>query len=211
MDNTRILIADDHAFFRKGLHALLKAIPQVEVIGEASDGNEAVELALQLQPDIILMDIHMPKRSGVEATELIQQSSPHIGILMLTMLDDDESLIAAMRVGARGYLLKGADRAEVARAIAAINNGEAIFSAAIAQRLNRVFSRTERPNAFPELSEREREVLGLIGNGLSNSEIASRLHISSKTVRNHITNIFGKLDISERSEAIARAREAGLA
>lgn len=210
MDTTRILIADDHAFFRKGLRALLKAIPNLEVIGEASDGDEAVELALQLQPDIILMDIHMPRRSGIEATQLIQQSSPHIGILMLTMLEDDESLVAAMRVGARGYLLKGADRNEVARAISAISNGEAIFSPAMAQRLTRVFSRNERADPFPELSEREREVLSLIANGLANNEIAARLHISSKTVRNHITNIFAKLDVSERSEAIARAREAGL-
>lgn len=210
METTRILIADDHAFFRKGLRALLKAIPNLAVVGEASDGDEAVELALQLQPDIILMDIHMPRRSGIEATQLIQQSSPHIGILMLTMLEDDESLVAAMRVGARGYLLKGADRNEVARAISATSNGEAIFSPAMAQRLTRVFSRSERPVPFPELSEREREVLNLIANGLSNNEIAARLHISSKTVRNHITNIFAKLDVSERSEAIARAREAGL-
>jgi DNA-binding NarL/FixJ family response regulator len=210
METTRILIADDHAFFRKGLRALLKAIPNLEVIGEASDGDEAVEMALQLQPDIILMDIHMPRRSGIEATQLIQQSSPHIGILMLTMLEDDESLVAAMRVGARGYLLKGADRNEVARAISAIGNGEAIFSPAMAQRLTRVFSRNERAAPFPELSEREREVLSLIANGLANNEISARLHISSKTVRNHITNIFAKLDVSERSEAIARAREAGL-
>lgn len=210
METTRILIADDHAFFRKGLRALLKAIPNLEVVGEASDGDEALELALQLQPDIILMDIHMPRRSGIEATQQIQQSCPHIGILMLTMLEDDESLVAAMRVGARGYLLKGADRNEVARAISAASNGEAIFSPAMAQRLTRVFSRSERAQPFPELSEREREVLSLIASGLSNNEIAARLHISSKTVRNHVTNIFGKLEVSERSEAIARAREAGL-
>ncbi len=212
-DKIRVLIADDHAYFRKGLRALLQAIPEVEVVGEAADGNEAIEQALALQPDVILMDIHMPNRSGVEAAEQIIQSSPHIGILMLTMLEGDESVVAAMRVGARGYLLKGADRAEIARAISAISNGEAIFSPTIAQRLSQVFMRSSRPLElpFPELSEREREVLTLIARGLSNSEIAARLHISGKTVRNHITNIFAKLDVTDRSEAISQARAAGLA
>jgi DNA-binding NarL/FixJ family response regulator len=212
MDKIRVLIADDHAYFRKGLRALLKAIPDVEVVGEAADGDEAVELTIAHQPDVILMDIHMPNRNGVEATRQVLQMSPHIGILMLTMLEDDEFVAAAMRVGARGYLLKGADRAEIARAINAVSNGEAIFSPAIAQRLMHVFTRAERPDAqaFPELSEREREVLGLIARGHSNTEIAARLHISGKTVRNHITNIFAKLHVTERSEAIARARAGGL-
>lgn len=213
MELTRVLIADDHAYFRKGLRALLKAIPEVEVVGEAADGNEAVEMAMALQPDIILMDIHMPHRNGAEATQEVLRTSPHIGILMLTMLEDDEFVFAAMRMGARGYLLKGADRAEIARAIKAVSNGEAIFSPAIAQRLMHIFTRAERPAAhvFPELSEREREVLELIARGLSNSEIAARLHISGKTVRNHITNIFAKLQVADRSEAIARARAEGLA
>jgi DNA-binding NarL/FixJ family response regulator len=212
MDKIRVLIADDHAYFRKGLRALLKAIPEVEVVGEAADGVEAVDLAMSQQPDIILMDVHMPNRSGVEATQQVLQSSPHIGVLMLTMLEDDEFVVAAMRVGARGYLLKGADRAEIARAIKAVGNGEAIFSPAIAQRLTHMFTRAERSAAqvFPELSDREREVLGLIARGHSNSEIAARLHISGKTVRNHITNIFAKLQVADRSEAIARARAGGL-
>jgi DNA-binding NarL/FixJ family response regulator len=212
MDLIRVLIADDHAYFRKGLRALLRLIPEVEVMGEAVDGREAIEQATTLQPDLILMDLHMPLCNGLEATEQILRMSPHIGILMLTMVEEDESLFAAMRAGARGYLLKGADRVELARAIKAVSNGEAIFSPAMAQRLSGFFSQAHRyaAPAFPELSEREREVLALIGRGLSNGEIAARLHISGKTVRNHITNIFAKLEVSERSEAIARARAGGL-
>jgi DNA-binding NarL/FixJ family response regulator len=212
MDKIRILIADDHAYFRKGLRALLKAIPNVEVVGEAADGDEVVELTIAHQPDVILMDIHMPNRNGVEATRQVLQMSPHIGILMLTMLEDDEFVAAAMRVGARGYLLKGADRAEIARAINAVSNGEAIFSPTIAHRLTHFFTAVKRSAAqpFPELSDREREVLGLIARGHSNTEIAARLHISGKTVRNHITNIFAKLHVADRSEAISRARAGGL-
>jgi DNA-binding NarL/FixJ family response regulator len=212
MEQIRVLIVDDHAYFRKGLCALLKLIPEVQVVGEAADGDEAIAAADRLQPDLILMDMHMPGRGGLAATEEILRTSPHIGVLMLTMVEDDESLFAAMRVGARGYVLKGADRVELGRAIRAVRNGEAIFSPTMAQRLAGFFSQP-RPSvapAFPELSEREREVLALIGQGLSNSEIASRLYISGKTVRNHITNIFAKLGVSERSEAIARARAAGL-
>jgi len=162
---------------------------------------------------VVLMDLHMPGRGGLVATEEILRASPHVGVLMLTMVEDDESLAAALRVGARGYVLKGADRVEIGRAIRAVRNGEAIFSPAMAQRLAGFFSQPQRPAppAFPELSEREREVLALVGQGLSNSEIAARLFISGKTVRNHITNIFAKLGVSERSEAIARARAAGLA
>jgi DNA-binding NarL/FixJ family response regulator len=213
METIRVLIADDHDYFRRGLRALLRLIPEVELVGEATNGDEAIEQAVALQPDLILMDLHMPGRSGVAATSEILRTSPHIGVLMLTMVEDDESLFAAMRVGARGYLLKGADRAELSRAIRAVSSGEAIFSPAMAQRLLTFFNQAPRPTApaFPELSEREREVLALIGRGLSNSEIALRLHISGKTVRNHITNIFAKLDVSERSEAISRARDAGLA
>ncbi len=212
MEQIRVLIADDHAYFRKGLRALLKFVPEVEVVGEAADGDEAVAQAAALQPDLILMDLHMPGCGGLGATEEILRMSPHVGVLMLTMLEDDESLFAAMRVGARGYLLKGADRVELARAIRAVRNGEAIFSPAMAQRLSSFFGQPRQPGAppFPELSEREREVLALVGRGLSNGEIAARLHISGKTVRNHITNIFAKLEVSERSEAIARARAAGL-
>lgn len=213
MEPIRVLIADDHAYFRKGLRALLKLLPDVAVVGEAVDGDDAIAQTTALQPDVVLMDLHMPGRGGLAATEEVVRSSPHISVLLLTMVADDESLAAALRVGARGYVLKGADRDELGRAIRAVRNGEAIFSPAMAQRLSELFSRPQ-PVAtppFPELSEREREVLALVGQGLSNGEIAARLVISGKTVRNHITNIFAKLDVSERSEAIARARAAGLA
>jgi DNA-binding NarL/FixJ family response regulator len=213
MDSIRILIVDDHAYFRRGLRALLKLLPEVEVVGEAADGDAAIEQTAALQPDVILMDLHMPGRSGLSATEEILRASPHVGVLLLTMVEDDESLFAALRVGARGYVLKGADRVELGRAIRAVRNGEAIFSPTMAQRLAGFFNRPQlhEAPAFPELSEREREVLALVGQGLSNGEIAARLHISGKTVRNHITNIFAKLDVNERSAAIARARAAGLA
>lgn len=213
MEPIRVLIVDDHAYFRKGLRALLKLLPEVEVVGEAGDGDEAIAQTAALQPDVILMDLHMPGRGGLAATEEILRASPHVGVLMLTMVEDDESLSAALRVGARGYVLKGADRVELGRAIRAVRNGEAIFSPAMAQRLAGFFSQPQRQAApvFPELSEREREVLALVGQGLSNGEIAARLFISGKTVRNHITNIFAKLGVGERSEAIARARAAGLA
>lgn len=213
MEPTRVLIVDDHAYFRKGLRSLLKLLPEVAVVGEAVDGDEAVAQTIALQPDVVLMDLHMPGRGGLAATEEIVQGSPHVSVLLLTMVEDDESLAAALRVGARGYVLKGADREELGRAIRAVRNGEAIFSPAMAQRLAGLFSRPQSAAAppFPELSEREREVLSLVGQGLSNGEIAARLVISGKTVRNHITNIFAKLEVSERSEAIARARAAGLA
>jgi DNA-binding NarL/FixJ family response regulator len=213
MESIRVLIVDDHAYFRKGLLALLKLIPEVEVVGEAGDGDEAIGQMAALQPDLILMDLHMPGRGGLAATEEILRTSPHVAVLMLTMVEDEESLAAALRVGARGYVLKGADRVELGRAIRAVRNGEAIFSPQMAQRLASFFSRPRQHEApaFPELSEREREVLALVGQGLSNGEIAARLVISGKTVRNHITNIFAKLGVSERSEAIARARSAGLA
>jgi DNA-binding NarL/FixJ family response regulator len=213
MEPIRVLIVDDHAYFRKGLRALLKLLPEVAVVGEAADGDEAVAQTTALQPDVVLMDLHMPGRGGLSATEELTRSSPHVGVLLLTMVEDDEALAAGLRVGARGYVLKGADREELGRAIRSVRNGEAIFSPAMAQRLAGLFSRPQRAIAppFPELSEREREVLALVGQGLSNGEIASRLVISGKTVRNHITNIFAKLGVSERSEAIARARGAGLA
>jgi DNA-binding NarL/FixJ family response regulator len=212
MTSIRLLIVDDHAFFRKGLRGLLKLVPEIEVVGEADSGAEALAQTAALQPDIILMDVQMPDVNGVEATRQVLAMSPHIGVLMLTMFDDDDSVFAAMRVGARGYLLKGADREEIARAIQAVRNGEAIFSQAIAQRLIHYFSAVHqaRPPAFPELSEREREVLELIARGHSNAQIADELSLSRKTIRNHVSNIFGKLQVADRAQAIIRARDSGL-
>ena len=212
MDPIRVMIADDHRLFREGMRALLASIPDADVIAEASSGYEATKKALEFQPDVILMDIQMPDLNGIEATRKILASSPHIGILMLTMYDDDESVFTAMRAGAKGYILKGADQAELLRAIQAVSSGEALFSASIASKLIRFFSapRPDLPiNAFPDLTEREREILGLIARGRSNTDIAKSLDISSKTVRNHVSNIFSKLQVVDRATAIARAHEAG--
>ena len=214
MDTIRVLIADDHAAFRKGLRGMLSLVPEVEVVGEAAGGLEAVSQTSALQPDVILMDVQMPDLNGIDATQRVLAMSPHIGVLMLTMFEDDDSVFAAMRVGARGYVLKGADRDEVRRAIKAVSQGEAIFSPAIAQRLMHYFGGlaqlASRTLPFPQLSDREREVLTLIAQGLSNSEIAVRLYLSAKTVRNHVSNIFAKLQVASRSEAISRARSEGL-
>ncbi len=212
MEPIRLLIADDHTFYREGVRAMLRQVTETEVIGEATSGDEAVERALTLQPDVVLMDIKMPGLNGIEATRRILQANPHIGILVVTMFEDDGSVFAAMRAGARGYLLKDADQDELVRAVKAIRRGEAIFSPAIAQRMIHYFG-SLRPTpsaAFPELTEREREILHLIAQGHSNSEIANRLVLSLKTVQNHVSNIFGKLQVADRAQAIVRAREAGL-
>lgn len=213
MDTVRILVVDDHLLFRDGLRALIDSAPDCELLGEAMTGEQAVNLALELQPDVILMDVKMPDMDGIRATRQIIRTSPHIGILVLTMLEDDNSVFTAMRAGARGYLLKGASHDEVLRAIRAVAGGQAIFSPAIATRLMEFFNtmRPEKaPDAFPELTDREREVLGLIAQGYNNAEIAGELVISPKTVSNHITNILSKLQVADRAEAIIKAREAGL-
>lgn len=209
----RILLVDDHPLVREGLRTLLTSLPGMIIIGEAENGEEAVRQALELQPDIILMDLHMPRLNGIEATRHILQASPHIGILVLTMLEDDDSVFGAMRAGARGYLLKGAGKEEVLRAITVVAHGEAIFSPQIAQRLMQYFVNM-RPvipqQAFPDLTEREREVLALIVDGKSNAQIAESLVLSPKTVSNHISNIFSKLQVVDRAQAVSRARQAGL-
>lgn len=213
MEPLRVLIADDHPVFRDGLRALLDAAPDLVLVGEAATGEEAETLAGTLQPDVILMDIQMPGMNGIEATRAILHASPHIGVLVVTMFEDDNSVFAAMRAGARGYLLKGAKYDEILRAVRAVGNGEAIFSPAIAVRLIAYFADARPaapPRTFPELSEREREVLALIAQGRRNADIAGRLYLSEKTVRNHVTNIFSKLQVADRAEAIIRAREAGL-
>ena len=192
---------------------MLAATESVEVVGSVADGREAVDLALELQPDVILMDLHMPRLNGVEATARIVQSSPHISVLVLTMMEDEESVFAAVRAGARGYLLKGARRGEIVRAIEAVGAGEVIFGPGIADRMMTFFrgART-RPSSdvFPQLTERERVILGLIADGLENAEIARELGLSVKTVRNHASNIFAKLQVAHRAQAIIMAREAGL-
>jgi DNA-binding NarL/FixJ family response regulator len=207
----RVLVADDHAGFRSGLEALLATQADLEIVGEAETGEEAVERALALQPDVVLMDLNMPGLDGIAATRRIVDTSPHIAVLVLTMADNDAAVFDALRAGARGYLLKGADRAELTRAIRAVASGEAIFGPDVARRLMAYFADAPiRAPAFPDLSERELEVLELIARGMSNQQIVDRLVISPKTVRNHISNIFSKLQVRDRAEAVVRAREAGL-
>lgn len=213
MDVHRVLIADDHEEFRRGLEALLAAAPALEVVGTAGDGAMAVALALDLQPDVVLMDLHMPRVNGIDATAQIVQSSPHIGVLVLTMMEDEESVFAAVRAGARGYLLKGARRDEITRAVQAVGAGEVIFGPGIADRVMTYFAGARtRPkgDAFPELTDKERVVLGLIAEGKENGEIARQLNLSVKTVRNHASNIFTKLQVAHRAQAIVKAREAGM-
>ena len=213
MERIHILIVDDHPVFRFGLRALCLAEPDLELVGEAQTGEEAISRAAALQPDVVVMDLNMPGLNGVEATRRIVATSPHIGVLVVTMFEDDDSVFAAMRAGARGYLLKGADREEMLLAIRAVARGEAIFGPAIARRLMTFFA-TPAPaapaQAFPDLTEREHEILALIAAGRNNQEIADRLYLSLKTVRNYVSNIFGKLQVADRAQAIVRAREAGL-
>jgi DNA-binding NarL/FixJ family response regulator len=212
-DKIRILIVDDHKPFREGLRAMLKSTPDLEVVGEAEDGAQAVELALTLQPDIILMDIQMPTMNGVDATRRIVYTSPHIGVIMLTMFEDDDSVFSAMRAGAHGYLLKGALKAEVLRAVQGVAAGEAIFGSGLARRMMNFFASAKPAtpaDSLPELTEREVEILELLTHHLTNQEIADRLSISLKTARNHVSNILSKLQVADRAAAIVRAREAGL-
>jgi len=213
MEPIQVLIADDHTLFRDGLRALLASIPDIEVVGEAANGKETLRLATELQPDVILMDIQMPDLNGIEATRQILHTSPHVGIVVLTMFQDNDSVFAVMRAGARGYVLKGADQALLLRAVRAVANGESLFSPEIATRLIQFFANlepTSRLELFPELTEREREILAYIADGQTNAEIAEKLVISIKTVRNHVSNIFSKLQVADRTQAAIRAREAGL-
>jgi DNA-binding NarL/FixJ family response regulator len=210
-DAIRILIADDSADFRQGLRGLLDVQPGMSVVGEAANGQEVLAVADQLAPDVVLMDLQMPLMNGIEATRRLVGARPHIGVLVLTMFEDDDSVFAAMRAGARGYLLKGARKAETVRAIIAVANGEAIFSPTVARRMMGFFT-AARPAAgsFPDLTDREREVLNLIAAGRDNGEIAADLALSVKTVRNHVSNILAKLQVADRTQAAIRARQAGL-
>jgi DNA-binding NarL/FixJ family response regulator len=208
----RVLIADDHPLFREGLCTAISAMPDVQIVGEAGDGQEAVDLTDALTPDVVIMDVVMPTLNGIDATRQITARHPQIAVLVLTMADGDDSVFAAMRAGARGYLLKGADRAEIARALATVASGELVFGAALARRVLTWFANadTTRMTPFPELTDREREVLDLLAQGLTNAAIAARLFVSDKTIRNHVSNVFTKLHVTDRASAVARARDAGL-
>jgi DNA-binding NarL/FixJ family response regulator len=208
----RLLIVDDHPAYRRGLELMLAGSSDIEIIGEADTGERAVELATSLRTDVILMDLRMPGLDGIEATRRLSQSGSTAAIVVLTMFEDDDSVFAAMRAGARGYLLKGAEQQEIERAIRAAAAGEAIFGPQIAQRVVAHFAGGSGSSvaAFPLLTEREREVLEMIAAGKGNATIAHELMISLKTVRNHVSNIFTKLQVSERAQAIVKARKAGL-
>lgn len=216
MDPIRVLIADDHALMRDGLRAVLAKMPDVELAGEAATGEEAVEQAVALLPDVILMDIQMPGISGIEATRRILRAVPRIGVIIVSVFADDDLVFAMMRAGARGYVLKEADDEELARAVRGVARGEASFSPAIAARLIDFFRHLNAPKlhaaaeAFPELTPREGEILSQIAQGKTNHAIAESLFLSEKTVRNYASNIFDKLQVATRAEAIIRARDAGL-
>ncbi len=217
MEPCRILIADDHPIFRDGLLVLLETAPDLMVIGEATTGDEAIARATELRPDVILMDLKMPGCNGIEATQQILADDLHVNIAVMTMFDDDDSVFAAVRAGARGYLLKGASQEETLRAIRAVANGEAIFGPGVARRVMAYFGglRPGQPGytpeeSFPELTDREYEILGLIAQRRGNAEIAEHLFLSPKTVRNHVSNIFRKLQVANRTEAMLAARLAGL-
>lgn len=210
----RILVVDDHQLFREGLVALLDAAPETIVVGQAGTGRDALACVDEADPDVVLMDIMMPDMNGIEATRRLLAAHADVRVVVLTMLEDDDSLFAAMCAGARGYILKGADKTEVLRTVRAAATGEALFGPAIARRLTGFFQSvdsqglTVRP--FAQLTDREREVLHLIAQGLDNRRIAAQLHITGKTVSNHISNVFSKLQVADRSQAIVVAREAGL-
>ncbi len=213
METLRILVAEDHPLFRKGMISLLSSVPEFEVVGEAATGEEAVARAAQLQPDVVLMDLQMPHVNGIEATRRIVQESPSVRVLVVTLFEDDDSVFMALKAGARGYVLKDADEEEMVLSIRAVGKGEAIFSAAVAERVLAYFASPPSavlPQVFPTLTEREREILNLIAQGHPNPAIAKQLHLSPKTVGNYVSNIFTKLQVADRAQAIIRAREAGL-
>ena len=217
MEQIKLLIADDHALFREGIRALLLAVPDIVCVGEAATGMEAVAQVTVTMPDVVLMDINMPDLNGVEAARQILKANPDMGIIMVTMLEDDASVFAAMRAGARGYVLKGSQHTEMLQAIRAVAQGQALFGTAVAGRIMRFFqsgsqlvTQSKNMETFPDLTEREREVLELIAQGKNNSDIAKELVISPKTVRNHITSVFSKLQVAHRAEAIIRARQGGM-
>lgn len=205
----RVVIADDHPIVRDGLTALLSTLPGIEVAGVAADGREAVRAAVTLAPDVLVLDIQMPDMTGIEAARAVAAAAPGVAILMLTMFDDDESVFSAMRAGAKGYVLKGAEQAEIVRAINAVAAGEAIFGPGVARRVLGYLTAPPKEEPFPELTPRERDVLDLIAAGRPNSAIGAQLALAPKTVSNHISSIFAKLQVASRAEAIVLARDAG--
>lgn len=208
----RVVVVDDHPVFRMGMVALLGSIDGLDVVGEAADVDAAVDASLALGPDVVVMDLHLGDGSGVDATRRIIAERPDINVLVVTMMDDDDSVFAAMRAGARGYLLKGASPADIERAIRAVAHGDVLLGSSVASRAMGFMSdaQASQRQAFPQLTSREYEILDLVARGLDNTSISRRLSLSPKTVRNHLSNVFTKLQVVDRSQAIVRAREAGL-
>ena len=214
MPDIRIVLVDDHPVYRDGLGALLGSIDGLTVVATASDGAEAIETVASEKPDVVVMDVQMPVMDGIEATRRILQRQPELGIVVLTMSEDDETVFEAMRAGARGYLLKGAGQDDISRAIRSVAGGDAVFGPGIAVRIGEYFARVDKGGlaneAFPQLTAREREILDLIAAGRTNGQIAQTLFLSPKTIRNNVSNIFAKLQVAGRAEAVIAAREAGL-
>jgi DNA-binding NarL/FixJ family response regulator len=211
-DPVRVLIADDHPVFRDGLASLLGTQADVTVVATAADGAEAVALVAEHHPDVVVMDLQMPELNGIDATRRLAETHPDVRVLVFTMGEEDGTVLAAMRAGARGYLVKGASQDEVARAISTVHAGGLVFGASLALRIADLLSGTSTPDrsAFPQLTERELEILDLIAAGKNNAQIASALYLAPKTVRNNVSNILAKLQATDRAEAIIRARDAGL-
>jgi DNA-binding NarL/FixJ family response regulator len=210
---TTVVLADDHPAYRLGLAQMLDDVEGIELLGQAADGEEVVRLGAELAPDVVVMDLRMPSIDGIEATRKLRDASPRTAVIVLTMFEDDNSVFAAMRAGALGYLLKGAEQDEIVGAIRAVARGEAIFGPEIARRVIAHFAGMTGTAAvpFPTLTAREREILELIASGMGNAAIAQQLFLTLKTVRNHVSNIFVKLQVSDRAEAIVQARQAGMA
>ncbi|GAB3197814.1 response regulator transcription factor [Nocardioides hungaricus] len=209
---TTIVLADDHPLVRQGLRAVFDTTDDIDVAAEADNGHDAVRLCVELQPDVVLMDLQMPGLHGIDATGQLRKAAPGTAVLVLTMFDEDDTVFAAVSAGAAGYLLKGADGADIIAAVRAAAAGQAVFGAALARRLHHWFARppTQRETPFPELTNRERDILDAVATGLTNTEIGAKLFLSPKTVANNITAILAKLHIANRPEAIVKARDAGL-
>jgi DNA-binding NarL/FixJ family response regulator len=206
----RVVVADDHPIVRDGLTALLGSIPGFEVVGVAATGRDAVREVVLTRPDVAVLDLRMPDLDGFAATRQIAKAAPDVAVLVLTMFEDDDSMFAAMRAGAAGYLVKGAEQEHIVRAIRSVAAGEAVFGPGVAQRVLGFFRAAPAADPFPELTAREREILDLLAGGLSNAAIGHRLGVAAKTVANNISAIFAKLRVADRKQAIVRARDAGL-
>lgn len=205
------VVVDDHPVVRQGMRAMLEAA-RIRVTGEAADAAEALRIVAEVQPDVVIMDLAMPGMTGIDATRRLVASTPHLAVLVVSMSDDDDTVFAAVRAGARGYVLKGSDPSDVVRAVRSVARGDAVFGPGLAERVLGYFANPHQSSArlFPELTDREREVLGLLGRGLHNPEIGRILGIRPKTVRNHVSNVLTKLAVADRTEAVLKAREAGL-